>query len=205
MQRRHGGTLLAFFGLILLGGSTVFAQDGGLRIAVVRIEDAINNYQRSKDMRKTIEASFKQQKEAVDKTASEIETMKAELRKESARLTPGSYQMFERVQKIKAKEFLFKTLRDSYRKDMNEEMVNYYKTVFADFQKAVAQYSNDPEVRIDLVIRSANDELKSKDAMGIQGEIGMKILHYYRPTLDITAQVTQVMDRNYKDMKKKRR
>ena len=84
--------------------------------------------------------------------------------------------------------------------DLNEEMVVFYKAIYGDFQKAVADYSK--QAKIDLVIRAADQDLKNKDAFGIQNEIGLKILHYYRPALDITAQVIQVMNRSYQKSRK---
>ena len=182
--------------------SSVHAAEGGIRIAVIRIQEAFNDYQKTKEMRKSIETSFKQQRDGVEKLGKSIETMKNDLRRESTRLTPGSYKMFERIQAIKAKEFLHKTMRDTYRKDLNEEMVVFYKAIYEDFQKAVADYSAQPGVKIDLVIRAADQDLKNKDAFGIQNEIGLKILHYYRPALDITQQVIQVMNRNYQKSRK---
>lgn len=192
--------LLCMIVICLSSSLSSFAEEGGIRIAVVRIQEAFNDYERTKEMRKIIETSFQQQKDAVEKLAEEIEAMKAEMRKDSAKLIPGSYQMFERLQNIKNKEYLHKTQSDSYREDLNGEMVNFYQTIFGDFQNAVGEYAK--QANIDIVIRSADQELKNKDAFGIQNEIGLKIIHYYRPALDITAQVIQVMNRNYQATKK---
>jgi Skp family chaperone for outer membrane proteins len=115
----------------------------------------------------------------------------------------GDYAWFVKVQEIKTKEYLLKTMEKELNQRVNERMVTLYNTFYADFQSAVALYAR--QNGYDLVVRAADEELKSETAAGIQHEIGLKIVHYYSPALDKTNQILEVMNRIYEKAKAARK
>ena len=190
--------VLSLIGLCTLAAAPLRAADGApaLKVAVVRIQDAFEQYDRTKVMKKSIEAAFKPQQDAINKLGEQVQNMKVELR-QNKMMEPGSYKWFEKMQEIKTKEYLLKSMDKEMREDWNEQMVQFYKAIYEDFQNGVKAYAE--QARLDIVIRAADQDLKNESAVGIQNEIGLKIVHYFRPSLDVTEQVVQVMNRRYKN------
>jgi Skp family chaperone for outer membrane proteins len=199
--------LKRFIGLSLIVASVMFANssqadEAGLKVAVVRIQDAFSDYERAKEMKADIEKTFTPDKNAVKKLQAQISKMKQDLRADSM-TEPGSFKHYEKLQAIRTKEYLLKTMREELSKELNERMTDFYKVVYADFQKAVKEYAL--KNGYDLVVRKADENLTNNSAMGVQNEIGLKILHYVAPSLDRTKQIVQIMNRNWRKAKASRR
>lgn len=200
MFKRIAVSLVIVCSMVLAG--RVVAAEGGVKIAVVRIQDAFSDYQRTKEMKKDIEETFKPDQNAIQKLDKEVESMKKELRADTM-TEPGSFRHFEKLQSLRTKEYLLKTMRDDMRDEWNERMVEFYKVIYADFQQAAKMYAE--QNGYDIVIRQSDEELTNKSAMGIQNEIGLKILHYVSPAMDKTKEIVDIMNRNWAKAKAARR
>ena len=53
---------------------------------------------------------------------------------------------------------------------------------------------------VDLILRSADldGKLSGESVPAVQGEIALKVLHYFSPSLDRTQAIMDIMNRNYK-------
>jgi len=196
---RHAVLALALAAATLAGSAR--AAERPLKIAVVRIQDAFADYERTKEMKAAIEADFQPDQQAIETLGNEVNSLKQELQADSM-TEPGSFRHFEKLQAIRTKEYLLKTMREELRKQWNDRMIDFYKTIYSDFQRAVKEFAvND---QYDLVIRLADEELTNNSAMGIQNEIGLKIVHYAAPSLDRTDAIVAIMNRNWQASKRAR-
>lgn len=180
----------------------LLSAEKGLKIAVVRIQDAFSDYSRTKAMKKDIEETFKPDQTAVEKLSKEVETLKNELRADTM-TEPGSFRHFEKLQKIRTKDYLLKTMKKDLSSEWNERMVEFWKVIYADFQKAVKMYA--VQNGYDIVIRQSDEALSNRSAIGIQNEIGLKILHYVSPRMDKTKEIVAIMNRNWSKAQAARR
>ncbi|MHC4870568.1 MAG: OmpH/Skp family outer membrane protein [Planctomycetota bacterium] len=182
------------FSVFVAISGNVKAADSSLKVAVVRIQDAFSDYNRTKAMKKDIEETFKPDQTAVEKLDKEVKNLKNQLRADTM-TEPGSFRHFEKLQVIRTKEYLLKTMKKDLAGEWNERMVEFWKVIYADFQKAVKMYS--VQNGYDIVIRQSDEALSNKSAIGIQNEIGLKILHYVSPAMDKTKEIVAIMNRNW--------
>lgn len=192
--------LIAVFAAIV---SVSFAQAGeGPKVAVVRIQDAINSYERAKELQKDIDASFKDQKEQINKLREELKVLQKEVQADSV-LEPNDMKQFQKIQDLRAKEFTLKTLGNSFMKEYNDRMVEFYRAIYADFQAAVKEYATNNGC--DLVLRKVKDDLEAPNVQGVQQEIAIKVVQFASAAVDCTDQVLAIMNRNFEKVKAARK
>lgn len=174
----------------------------GLKIAVVRIEDAFNEYQRTKEWKTKLEAEFRPEHDEIESVRKAIQKLEREMLNDRT-LEPGSYVKFAKENEIVKKKYYLKKKREQVNRLWNDVMVEFYKGIYADFQEAVDRYAK--QNKYDLVIRAADRELSHESFVGVQNEITVKFLHYYAPSLDRTDQIVAVMNRLYQEKKAKQK
>lgn len=181
--------VLTLVGIMACGS----ARAADMKIGVVQIQEVFAKYKKTTDMKAKLEAEFRGKTDRIDKINDLLKQKREAV--SAATNDRGSLDWFKKMQEIKALEYQLKLEKEDFQRLLNKKMCDFYKDVFRDFQNACKEFA--VASGYSLILRAADEVLSNESHVGIQNEIGLKILHYYAPSMDITEQILAHMNRKY--------
>ena len=165
-------------------------------VVVVRIEEVFRNSDYAKQMETQIRASFRQEEKEIEDLQKVIRTQQEKLQND-AFLAPDTYQYKKKVLELQILQLQLQDKAERFEKLSRTKMANYWRGVYADFQKAIKHL-----VKIrnyDIVITAPDVALsekleKSNAPEAIISEILRRQVQYVSPENDMTDEVIKIMN-----------
>ena len=165
-------------------------------VVIVRIEEVFRNSDYAKQMETQIRASFRQEEKEIEDLQKLIRTQQEKLQSD-AFLAPDTYQYKKKVLELQILQLQLQDKAERFQKLTRTKMANFWRGVYADFQKAVKHL-----VKIrnyDIVITAPDIELsdrleKSNSPEAVISEILRRQVQYVSPENDMTDEIIKIMN-----------
>lgn len=177
-------------------GLTANAAEAGTRVAVVRIQAVFEKSEYAKQMETKIRARFRQDEKDIQDLERSIRTQKEQLSSE-AFVAPDSLVYKEKVLRIQIQELQYQDKVKRFSMLNRTKMAEFWRSVYADFQKAIAHMSSTG--KYDLILTASDINLpdqvmQTNSPEAVLNAISQRRIQYIRSQIDITDQIIKLMN-----------
>lgn len=172
----------------------------GTRVGVVRIQEVFRKSEYAKQMEDKIRANFRQEEKEIDDLQKVLSDGQAKLQSNQL-LDRDSFAYKEQVLNLQILELKLRDRMEKYAKNSRIQMAEFWRSVYADFQKAVGSIASTNQ--FDLIITAPDTQLSesggaSNAPEAVMSEVLQRRVQFVAPRIDITNQVIQVMNDTYR-------
>jgi Skp family chaperone for outer membrane proteins len=157
------------------------------RLAVVDISAIFENYEKKADR----QAQLRGDTEALEAKLKELEKKYKELLEELPHLEPGEKLTEKQIEKLKL-ELDVKELKGRELKKIREKYVEFLKELREEIKQEIEVYARAQD--LDLVV----EKNVTAEGEGNTPVIPWSIVHFAKPELDITVEITERLNARYK-------
>lgn len=187
-------SLVTVFSAVVWSILSLPLQTGGTSVAVVKVPELSEKYQKTTDLevqfevvRKKFNADRDEQKARIDKAAKSLQE----------ELKPGTDEFRARKREIARMEADLQAFAETEGERIEQGLARSLRSIFDDIQAAIAEVAG--EKGIDVVI--AYDEMPNElpnTTQSIRQQIVLQKVLYWNPRVDLTAAVLERLNAKYK-------
>ena len=197
---RIGRALVAAAAVLMLSGSLAAQEqndisdtkaDGGLKVAVIDLQEVIRGSQRWKDFREKHGLEIGR----MERSLQELKDHAQSLKREYQNLAPGSEEAKKKKTAIEETLKKFRDKKVTYQRKLQSKLGNFLNKTLGRVREAVRTYAEKHDV--DLVLKKGRMKPQETGLEGAnQSIMGVQVL-YSRDRMDATEEVTSILDSNY--------